>query len=178
LAQAILAQVNHGSWPPRGQQVIVMCMSRNALLLLGLLAYVMGDSVGDSEDSRNVTPEEQTIFTVIGLMALSSWTTLLALCLCGDCCAQRPLPTVQWEALSEAHRKPLTMADLESQFPLTRAEGDPMCVVCLSPIGADDPCRMTQCGHAFHSDCVLRWWMYRPGRGIHCPVCRQRQRPA
>eukprot|EP00411_Alexandrium_monilatum_P122025 CAMPEP_0175635768 /NCGR_PEP_ID=MMETSP0097-20121207/1858_1 /TAXON_ID=311494 /ORGANISM="Alexandrium monilatum, Strain CCMP3105" /LENGTH=134 /DNA_ID=CAMNT_0016941409 /DNA_START=53 /DNA_END=453 /DNA_ORIENTATION=+ len=61
-----------------------------------------------------MTTEEQAVFTVIGLMAFSFWTLLLALCLCGDCCSERP-PGTQAQAL--------TAVDVESRFPLTRAEG-------------------------------------------------------
>lgn len=155
-------------------------LTRCALLPLCLLMRALAvDPKSEPDAPRAMTPEEQAVFTVIGLMAFSFWTILLALCLCGDCCAERhPATRAQWETLHEAHRKTLTAIDVESRFPLTRAEGDPMCVVCLSPIGADDPCRVTQCGHAFHADCVVRWWMYRPRRILHCPVCRQRQASA
>merc|ERR1711974_76309 len=65
---------------------------------------------------------------------------------------------------------------IEQRFPVTRALGQPMCVVCLSPVEMDDPCRTTQCGHTFHADCIVGWWMHKPRKTLRCPICRQRQR--
>mmetsp|Transcript_87250 Transcript_87250/g.242017 ORF Transcript_87250/g.242017 Transcript_87250/m.242017 type:complete len:172 (-) Transcript_87250:76-591(-) len=163
---------------PSALLAMARAVARCAMLQMLLLPDAMGNSVGHPKVPKAMTPEEQAVLTLIGLMAFSLWAVLLALCLCGDCCAQRPpIAQAQWETLSEAQRKSVTAVEVEQRFPLTRAEGNPMCVVCLSPIGAEDRCRVTQCGHTFHADCVLRWWMYRPRRVLHCPVCRQRQRP-
>jgi hypothetical protein len=72
--------------------------------------------------------------------------------------------------------KAVTADIIEQRFPVIRIDGQPMCVVCLSPVEAEDPCRTTQCGHTFHAECILEWWMHKPRKTLRCPICRQRQR--
>jgi len=111
-------------------------------------------------------PEEKSILTVLGMLTGTFWVILLGFCLYMRCWKRPKRPQ---------HRKLITAADVERHFPVTRTSDAPTCVVCLSLIEADDPCRVTQCGHAFHADCVLEWWMFRPRKVLRCPVCRQKQ---
>lgn len=76
-----------------------------------------------------------------------------------------------------AKRKAVTAAEVEERFPVsTGTVGEPTCVVCLSTIEAEELARTTQCGHVFHADCVMEWWVHKPRKVIRCPVCRQRQK--
>mmetsp|Transcript_114495 Transcript_114495/g.287707 ORF Transcript_114495/g.287707 Transcript_114495/m.287707 type:complete len:161 (-) Transcript_114495:33-515(-) len=68
-------------------------------------------------------------------------------------------------------------AVVELNFPARRRDSeDPFCVICLSDIEAEEPCRFTQCGHVFHASCLLHWWASAPRRTLRCPICRRAQR--
>jgi len=69
----------------------------------------------------------------------------------------------------------ITQPQIEEQFPVTSVDGEPQCVVCLSPVYPREKGRQLQCHHSFHADCILSWWLHRPRRQIECPVCRQAQ---
>ncbi|KAA0067739.1 hypothetical protein IC582_027708 [Cucumis melo] len=43
------------------------------------------------------------------------------------------------------------------------------CAICLCEIEEGEKCRkMKTCGHAFHKDCIDRWFTVE----LHCPLCR------
>eukprot|EP00930_Biecheleria_cincta_P058556 TRINITY_DN44371_c0_g1_i1.p1 TRINITY_DN44371_c0_g1~~TRINITY_DN44371_c0_g1_i1.p1 ORF type:complete len:167 (+),score=24.19 TRINITY_DN44371_c0_g1_i1:100-600(+) len=67
------------------------------------------------------------------------------------------------------------MADIENNFPVVSVAGDPTCVVCISAIHQEDQCRILQCNHHFHADCIEDWWMHIPRNSLECPVCRKMQ---
>ncbi|CAK0794845.1 unnamed protein product [Prorocentrum cordatum] len=54
---------------------------------------------------------------------------------------------------------------------------EPMCVVCLMPVGRSEPCRRLGCGHMFHPDCIDGWWLQTDDATLKCPVCRRAQVP-
>jgi len=64
---------------------------------------------------------------------------------------------------------------IERQFPPAVLTEDMQCIVCLQDV-RDTMGRELQCGHKFHSDCILTWWKHRRLQEISCPVCRQQQR--
>lgn len=64
-------------------------------------------------------------------------------------------------------------AQIEEHFPLSAAEGDETCVVCLLPITGS--CRKLQCSHTFHADCILHWWVHKPRSQLECPLCKRAQ---
>jgi hypothetical protein len=76
-------------------------------------------------------------------------------------------------------RRVVTEEDIREQFQQTglpsRSGSVPTCVVCLCGIEQGEEAITTQCGHVFHSSCVIRWWTRRRLRSIRCPVCRQKQ---
>mmetsp|Transcript_95328 Transcript_95328/g.266950 ORF Transcript_95328/g.266950 Transcript_95328/m.266950 type:complete len:145 (-) Transcript_95328:171-605(-) len=80
-------------------------------------------------------------------------------------CFDDPIP--QWSA----H----VAAVVEQNFPTRSLLGEPMCVICMSAIDPAEPCRLTQCGHAFHAGCIVRWWVTGLRRPLTCPICRQIQ---
>ena len=53
------------------------------------------------------------------------------------------------------------------------------CTICHADFAEDpQPCHTLECGHKFHTDCIVRW--FREGRGMSydrrggvCPLCRQ-----
>eukprot|EP00746_Dinoflagellata_sp_MGD_P021995 gnl/MRDRNA2_/MRDRNA2_151373_c0_seq1.p1 gnl/MRDRNA2_/MRDRNA2_151373_c0~~gnl/MRDRNA2_/MRDRNA2_151373_c0_seq1.p1 ORF type:complete len:150 (+),score=25.62 gnl/MRDRNA2_/MRDRNA2_151373_c0_seq1:135-584(+) len=59
-------------------------------------------------------------------------------------------------------------------FPVMATCTSSQCAICME-ICANAPCRQLQCGHVFHADCILRWWMRGDYRQLQCPVCRQQQ---
>lgn len=71
--------------------------------------------------------------------------------------------------------KVITQAQIEEHFPAIFVADSPQCVVCLSPVSEGEAARRLQCGHSFHAECVLKWWMYRPRMALECPVCKQVQ---
>jgi hypothetical protein len=52
------------------------------------------------------------------------------------------------------------------------------CIVCLLPMGLAEPCRRLGCYHAFHSECIDRWWLQTGDAKLRCPVCRRAQAPS
>jgi len=76
----------------------------------------------------------------------------------------------------EAAKRQIDAAEIDRRFPGTNVDDEPMCAVCLLQIELDEPCRVTDCGHVFHADCILQWWTHKPHAVLHCPVCRQKQR--
>lgn len=64
-------------------------------------------------------------------------------------------------------------AALEARFPVVPVDGEPMCVVCLASIPSEG--MRLQCGHVFHADCILSWWLHRQRQAVECPLCKQPQ---
>merc|ERR1712048_1336896 len=74
--------------------------------------------------------------------------------------------------------KVITAEEADRRCPATTCEivGDaPYCVVCLCQIENGEICRELQCGHTFHANCIMSWWMIKPRKSITCPLCRQEQ---
>jgi len=55
---------------------------------------------------------------------------------------------------------------------------EPMCVVCLLPVGPTSLCRRLGCEHVFHPDCIDGWWLQTSDVTLKCPVCRRTQAPS
>ena len=55
-------------------------------------------------------------------------------------------------------------------------EAPPSCALCLSEYaGGDELVRvLPACGHFFHAECGIDWWLRRRGT---CPYCRAELRP-
>ena len=43
------------------------------------------------------------------------------------------------------------------------------CTICLQPIHNDSQCRMLNCYHIFHSECLVKWFSDR----ANCPICKK-----
>merc|ERR1719453_1809797 len=44
-----------------------------------------------------------------------------------------------------------------------------LCTVCLGDMKVREVVRSLPCGHRFHSECLSKWWHYRP----RCPYCQR-----
>lgn len=64
---------------------------------------------------------------------------------------------------------------LAEYFPVIHVNDLPQCTVCIQPIRPHEPCRILQCHHPFHADCILEWWGHEPRRDLLCPTCRHEQ---
>jgi len=123
----------------------------------------------DFNDPGGQRAEEASILVALGLLTGAFW--LMMLCVsCYMRCWRRRAKKARPE------KKRLTADDIERRFPKGNTSEEPTCVVCLSTVEADEPCRTTQCGHTFHADCLEAWWLHKPRKSLHCPVCRQKQR--
>lgn len=112
----------------------------------------------------------RSILAALALLSGSFLLVLLGLRLYLHCVHRRPE--------RKERKAKMTQEDVESRFPVVTcaAPSEETCVICLSNIEEGDECRVTQCGHTFHADCLLSWWMYKPRRNLRCPMCRTRQR--
>merc|ERR1719369_1323207 len=122
----------------------------------------------ESEAYNTETVDMQSVMAALGLLSGTFLAVLIGLRVYLHCMRRRPQ--------REMRRKKMTQADIEQRFPVSKSAGGETCVVCLSNIDADDECRVTQCGHTFHAECLLAWWVHRPRRILRCPICRTRQR--
>lgn len=76
----------------------------------------------------------------------------------------------------EDAKRRVDAAEIDRRFPGTTVDDEPTCAVCLLQVELDEVCRVTDCGHAFHADCILQWWTHKPRTVLRCPECRQKQR--
>jgi len=67
---------------------------------------------------------------------------------------------------------------IDRLFPVCFTASSPHCAICLSEIGAPEPCRKTTCKHEFHADCIMKWWTRETGKVLNCPTCRKVQKVA
>lgn len=75
--------------------------------------------------------------------------------------------------ISQDVSKPITEDEIDRELPAIYVSGCPQCVVCLSSVMESELARQLKCGHQFHANCILGWWMYRPQKSLECPVCKQ-----
>ena len=47
----------------------------------------------------------------------------------------------------------------------------PSCCICLQPCAAPEDTHALECGHRFHTGCIISWFRTRGSAGS-CPVCR------
>jgi len=105
---------------------------------------------------------------------------LATLLICYRCHVKRRRAERQ-RALAEgtggASPPPVTIgkATVEKHFPVSHSDEGNQCVVCLLNIEEADACRKLQCGHEFHSDCIMGWWMHVPRASLECPLCKSKQ---
>mmetsp|Transcript_64484 Transcript_64484/g.135306 ORF Transcript_64484/g.135306 Transcript_64484/m.135306 type:complete len:384 (-) Transcript_64484:301-1452(-) len=112
----------------------------------------------------------KSVLAALALLSGSFFLVLLGLRVYLHCVRRRPA--------RRERKKKMTQEDVEARFPVVKcvqSDGE-TCVICLSNIEEGDECRITQCGHQFHADCVLSWWMYKQRRTLRCPMCRTRQK--
>mmetsp|Transcript_8295 Transcript_8295/g.22847 ORF Transcript_8295/g.22847 Transcript_8295/m.22847 type:complete len:306 (-) Transcript_8295:148-1065(-) len=121
-----------------------------------------------ADEADHETVDIQSVLAALGLLSGTFLAVLVGLRVYLHCMRRRPA--------RREHRKKMTEADIEKRFPVTKTEGGETCVVCLANIEVGDDCRVTQCGHTFHAECLLSWWLYKPRRVLRCPICRTRQR--
>mmetsp|Transcript_79852 Transcript_79852/g.171144 ORF Transcript_79852/g.171144 Transcript_79852/m.171144 type:complete len:233 (+) Transcript_79852:55-753(+) len=126
-------------------------------------------AVHGDNDATHAAP---VFLSALGLMAASFVLIAVAVRLYLLCTRRRR----NADRPQRHQKKAVTAVDVDLRFPVSRIEGQPTCVVCLSPIEADEPCRTTQCEHAFHADCLMQWWTHKPRKSLRCPICRTRQR--
>lgn len=77
----------------------------------------------------------------------------------------------------------ITSGEINRLFPAIRAAEAPpnmnavgaACVICLVPIAGDERCRVLNCEHVFHANCVATWWVHQPRQSLSCPTCRAPQ---
>jgi E3 ubiquitin-protein ligase synoviolin len=50
------------------------------------------------------------------------------------------------------------------------ARSDSLCIVCREEMTPDQTPRKLECGHIFHSQCLMLWMQRQPS----CPTCRAR----
>lgn len=113
----------------------------------------------------------QSVLFALGMLSGAFLVVLCGLRLYLHCVRRRPQ--------RHERRKKMTQADIEARFPVSQypgGEAEETCVVCLSAIEEGEDIRVTQCGHTFHADCLMAWWLHKPRRVLRCPICRQRQR--
>jgi len=127
-------------------------------------------SAGSGQDDAQLDAiDMHSVLAALGLLSGAFFLVLLGLRIYLHCMRRRPQ--------RRERRQKLTQEDIEARFPVTKCcEGGETCVVCLSVIEADEDCRVTQCGHTFHADCLMAWWTHKPRRTLRCPICRARQR--
>jgi len=71
---------------------------------------------------------------------------------------------------------PIGRRQIEDAFPPQQGmQGEPQCVVCLSPITKEQSYRVLQCCHSFHDECIMEWWLREARTELECPVCRHVQ---
>ena len=63
------------------------------------------------------------------------------------------------EFVHQLTKSPILFSDEESHE----------CSICLSDMNETDGCRMDDCGHTFHTLCLVEWFSYRKT----CPLCLQ-----
>ena len=51
--------------------------------------------------------------------------------------------------------------------------GEPTCVCCLDDFTPKDTLAVLPCGHVFHEECVMKWFLADASAGA-CPMCRAR----
>mmetsp|Transcript_19336 Transcript_19336/g.53088 ORF Transcript_19336/g.53088 Transcript_19336/m.53088 type:complete len:147 (-) Transcript_19336:32-472(-) len=126
-----------------------------------------------SAPGREASPEKVSANVLPGIVFM----TMLILAVAIAWCLTRSHRSMRWCGRRPApqRKKLVTKEEVEQRFPVTKAQHDSTCVVCLVSITADEPCRITQCGHVFHADCILAWWLHKPRKALRCPVCRARQ---
>lgn len=67
----------------------------------------------------------------------------------------------------------VSLHQMSQYFPEELIQGGQQCVICLGDINGKG--RKLQCGHCFHSECIMRWWTYTPRATLECPTCKQKQ---
>jgi len=162
-------------------RLLILCAATILALCPATAAFpqtvARGDSSKEQKDREAATEyggrmaetvDLRSVLAALGLLSGTFLAVLLGLRVYLHCLRRRPQ--------RESRRKKMTEEEINQRFPVTRQEGEPTCVVCLSTIEADDKCRVTQCGHAFHADCLVQWWTHKPKRILRCPICRTRQR--
>mmetsp|Transcript_41751 Transcript_41751/g.121132 ORF Transcript_41751/g.121132 Transcript_41751/m.121132 type:complete len:147 (-) Transcript_41751:319-759(-) len=80
-------------------------------------------------------------------------------------------PSAQEQKL-QSTGKVFTKEQLVAAFPPTHACARDACSICMEPIVVEDGCRELPCSHAFHTDCIVEWWMAGPSELPDCPMCR------
>lgn len=94
----------------------------------------------------------------------------LLLCSCCVCCY---IALTRSRIKLAAAPPPITRLQIEEIFPEKAIDGQPQCVICLLEIIAQG--RQLECGHSFHSNCIMEWWTYVPRAELQCPTCKRVQ---
>lgn len=91
-----------------------------------------------------------------------------------SCCfftiAARPKPKPP-----KSKPKFVSKGEIEQRFPVKTVDDMQVCIICLASMETDDVCRMLQCAHTFHAECIVEWWTHVPRVSIECPTCRMKQ---
>uniref|UniRef100_A0A7S2VRC1 RING-type domain-containing protein n=1 Tax=Zooxanthella nutricula TaxID=1333877 RepID=A0A7S2VRC1_9DINO len=84
-----------------------------------------------------------------------------------------------WRRPKLAPEKKIAADVLERAFPAqprrSRAGSVTDCMICLDAIDEGCACRVLQCGHVFHAECIMDWWTHAPRETVDCPCCRRSQ---
>lgn len=113
------------------------------------------------------------MFVLAAATAGLSWRCRKIMASRGGADAARAVPRAEVLVLG----LPLGRELFDTLFSPAVVQDESVCVVCLLPTGLEEPCRRLGCGHAFHSDCIDRWWIQAGDVKLRCPVCRRTQAP-
>jgi hypothetical protein len=108
------------------------------------------------------------IWYPLAVFAVASIALALITCICSRAWLAR-----RFQGKEVAPPQGISAAQIRDLFPEVTVEDNPQCVVCLSEI--EESGRKLQCGHYFHSECIVAWWTFTPRSVIECPTCKRIQ---
>jgi len=95
----------------------------------------------------------------------------------GGFCDQRTEPNHEITGVpAPANGKVIGKEMVDKYFPEMKLSSGNSCAVCLGAIEETHTCRRLQCEHAFHSECIQKWWLHEERTVLLCPVCKQQQK--
>lgn len=157
------------------QSVVFLAFAPYVLATINTNVYQRGaEERGDELDDEPAPPALTLFCMLTGSFMFAMIVLFCTLRL--RCMERRRLPPK-----TEVTKKVITEEEADRRCPVTPCrtpsrEQPTTCVVCLAHIEDGELCRELQCGHTFHADCIMSWWMYKPRKSIRCPLCRQKQR--
>lgn len=158
------------------QVAVLVTVAPYALAAINTKAYHRGAAQQSDEDEVHAGPAPSALTLFCMLSGSFMFAMIVLFCTLRLRCMdrRRRLPPKM-----EQRKTVITEEEVDRRCPVTpcaKSENPTTCVVCLLPVEDGELCRELQCGHTFHADCIMSWWMYKPRKSIRCPLCRQKQR--